>query len=254
MISFRAESSARLLKPTYAARSAAKEAGDVDAEVEAVNQYVQANKQHRQELIDYSVENVGNSVALYGTMLRWTGDDAVESLDQLVSSYEAKYPDTRSAKAMRGKVERFRSVAVGVKAPDLAGPTPDGSSLDLTDIDADYVLIDFWASWCGPCISQVPDLLTVHESFKDRGFEILSVSVDNREDKWKSAIEKYSLAWPHISDVKGWESPLARDYNVTFVPYNFLVDRNGIIVAKNLHAAELYSTVERLLEDRGEAG
>ncbi len=250
---FRAESNTRLVQPTYTARKEAKEAGDPVAEAEAVARYVKANKVHRNELIDFTEDSIGPSVALYGTMLRWTGDDAVDRLDRLVSAYEGKYPNTTSASAMREKVERFRRVAIGAKAPKLEGPTPDGGVLSLNDIDADYVLIDFWASWCGPCISQVPDLIAVHDEFKDRGFDILSVSVDSREEKWKAAIDKYSLAWPHISDVKGWESPLARDYNVTFVPYNFLVDRQGTILAKNLHTTELYEAVDKLVTNKEDA-
>jgi len=245
---FRGESNKRLVSPTYAAMSSAKSAEDVEAEVDAVEAYVVASKLHRKELLDYTDNNIGTSIALYGTMLRWTGDDEVARLDRLVQAFAKAHPDLKATKAMEDKVERYKRVSVGVKAPDLSAPAPDGNILSLEEIDAEYILIDFWASWCGPCRSQFPDLQKVYRDFKDQGFEILGVSLDGKADRWKTAITDYELDWLHISDLLVWKSELAKNYNVTFVPFNLLVDKNGMIVAKNIHSKTLYSKLTELFE------
>jgi peroxiredoxin len=247
---FRINSNSKLVSPTYAAMRNAKKLKDTEAEVDAVEAYVKASKQHRKELLDYIEENIGTSIALYGTMLRWTGDDEVARLDRLVQSFATVHPDLMMTKVMEDKVERYKRIAIGAKAPTLSAPTPNGETLSLKDINAEYILIDFWASWCGPCISQVPDLQKVHRDFKDKGFEILSVSLDARADKWKAAISKHELDWLHISDLKVWKSELAQNYNVTFVPFNLLIDKNGVIVAKNIHSKTLYSKLTELIESK----
>lgn len=248
--SFRKKSNSKLVSPTYAAMRSANQANDIAAEVDAVEDYVKASKEHRRELLDYIGNNIGTSIALYGTMLRWTGDDEVARLDRLVNAFAIEHPNAKMTRAMQDKVERYKRVAIGVKAPDLSAPTPSGEILSLQDIDAKYILIDFWASWCGPCISQVPDLQKVYADFSDKGFEILSVSLDSKADRWKSAILKHELNWLHISDLKFWKSELAKSYNVTFVPFNLLIDSNGIIVAKNMHSKTLYSKLSELLLEK----
>lgn len=247
---FRVESKQRLINPANSAIRAARESNNIDDEVGAVEDYVIASKAHRVELIDYIEEHIGSSFALYGTVLRWTGDDNVERLDKLVTDFAKKRPSLHATKVMQDKVQRFKNVAIGATAPNLSARTPDGGTLSLSDIEADYILIDFWASWCGPCISQVPDLQKVYRDFKDRGFEILSVSIDGKEDRWRSGIDRLKLNWLHISDLKGWKSELAESYNVTFIPFNLIVDKKGAIVAKNMHSQTLYAKLTELFEGK----
>ncbi len=243
---FRVESKRRLINPATSAIRAARDSKNEEAEADAVENYVTASKAHRVELIDYIEKHIGSSFALYGTVLRWTGDDNVDRLDKLVTGFAKKRPSLRATKVMQEKVDRFKNVAIGAAAPDLSARTPNGEELSLRDIEADYILIDFWASWCGPCISQVPDLKKVYRDFKDKGFEILSVSIDAREEKWLSAISKHQLDWKHISDLKGWKSELAEGYNVTFIPFNLIIDGEGNIVAKNMHSQTLYTKLTEL--------
>ena len=244
---FRLESNDRLIDPPYARMREARKAGNIEAEVEAVMEYVTNSKIHRKELLDYTDENVGTSIALYGTVLRWTGDDEVDRLDRLVSAFEEVNPDLDMTVQMREKVERFKMVAVGAKAPPISGQDESGNDVTLEESLGAYTLIDFWASWCGPCISQVPDLKEAYEGFRDKGFEIVSVSVDHNRDKWLKSIENLDLDWKHISDIKGWESDLAKAYNVTFIPFNFLLDKDGVIIHKNLHSKTLQSTLAGLI-------
>ena len=244
---FRKESNERLIRPAYAAMTEASKEEDQQAEIEAVEAYVDASKIHRRELLEYTAEHIGTSPALYGTVLRWTGDEEIALLDKLVADFAAKHPTLAMTKVMQEKVERYRKVAIGAEIPPLKQLNPEGQLIDIRDHLAEYTLIDFWASWCRPCILQVPDIKQALEVYGERGFNVFGVSFDSNGEKWQEAIEKYELDWPHVSDVKGWQSQQAKDFNVTFVPFNLLVDANGVIVAKNLHSLALLGKLEDLL-------
>ncbi|MDN5201475.1 TlpA disulfide reductase family protein [Fulvivirgaceae bacterium BMA10] len=244
---FRVASYNQWVRPTYDSMDAATERGDTQAEIEAVHQYTINNEIHRKELIDFTKKEIGTSIALYGTMLRWTGDDKIGELEALVSAFKAEHPSLTMTSHMQDKVSRFKKVAIGVQAPPLAQSDTAGNMVDLADINAKVILIDFWASWCGPCILQIPDLNEAYDKYHEKGFEIVSVSVDHNGDKWKRAIRKYEMPWIHMSDLKEWESDAAKNYNVTFVPFNFLLDGEGKILAKNLHSKALSDKLEELL-------
>jgi thiol-disulfide isomerase/thioredoxin len=144
---------------------------------------------------------------------------------------------------------------IGNKAPELKYKSPDGKEIALSEVNKKHVvLIDFWASWCGPCRMENPAVVKAYNNYKDKkyknakGFTIYSVSLDANADAWKAAILKDNLTWTsHVSDLGGWESQPAKTYGVRGIPTNFLVDANGIIVAKNLRGAQLEQELEKLV-------
>lgn len=144
--------------------------------------------------------------------------------------------------------------AVGNKAIDLAYASPEGKTISLSSLKGKMVLLDFWASWCGPCRMENPHVVRAWNKYKDakfkngKGFTIYSVSLDQNKDHWIKAIAKDSLAWPyHVSDLGGWQSRPAAIYGVNSIPANFLLDGNGVIVARGLRGASLESTLESFL-------
>ncbi len=146
------------------------------------------------------------------------------------------------------------SPAIGTKIPNIKGDNPQGNTLDLSELRGKVVLVDFWASWCPPCRRENPNLVKAYNEYKDKeftkgsGFEIFSVSIDSRNSEWTRAIEKDKLTWQyHICTHKGWESPICDEFDIQSIPTNFLIDKNGVIIAKNLRGDALEATLKAIL-------
>lgn len=139
----------------------------------------------------------------------------------------------------------------GAYFTDFTGVTPEGKELSLSELvgKTDYVLVDFWASWCGPCRRENPNVVRLYERFHDQGFEIYSVSLDKDREAWLKAIRDDRLSWPnHVSDLNGWTSSGGKTYGIRSVPSTVLVDREGKVVARNLRGSDLERKLEQLLE------
>ncbi len=141
--------------------------------------------------------------------------------------------------ALQMEVLRAGTYLTGYEAPDLVGMTPDSSTYSLKQMRGKIVMIDFWASWCGPCRRENPNVVANYNKYKDKGFDILGVSLDRDLGAWRKAIEADGLPWHHISDLKGWQSSHAALYSVTSIPQTMLLDREGKIIARNLRGEQL---------------
>lgn len=144
----------------------------------------------------------------------------------------------------------IKDVSIGAQAPNFTQTTPDGKTVSLADYRGKYVLVDFWASWCGPCRAENPAVTKVYNEFKGRNFDILGVSLDkeNARDKWVKAIADDQLTWTQVSDLKGWQNEVAQRYHVQSIPQNFLIDPSGKIVATNLRGADLKATLAQFIK------
>ena len=147
-------------------------------------------------------------------------------------------------------LQKMINEAKEVTVPEIALPTPKGDTILLSSLKGKVVLLDFWASWCPPCRDENPNLVNVYKQYHTRGFEIYQVSLDRSKDAWVKAIEKDNLSpWIHVSDLKFWNSIAARTYNVTSIPANFLIDKNGNIIDRNLRGERLGQKLDELFKN-----
>ena len=138
---------------------------------------------------------------------------------------------------------------IGGQAPNFTGTTPDGKQLSLTQAMGKVTLIDFWASWCRPCRAENPYVVQIYDKYQNQGFRIIGVSLDKNKMSWEKAIKDDGLHWPHVSNLKFWQEPIAKLYGVMSIPQTFLLDKKGIIRAKNLRREQLEAKVKELLEE-----
>ncbi|MEI6142842.1 MAG: TlpA disulfide reductase family protein [Mariniphaga sp.] len=142
---------------------------------------------------------------------------------------------------------------IGDKAPDISLPSPEGKIVTLSSLKSKVVLIDFWGTWCAPCVKEQPELAKLYKKYKSasftngKGFEIFGVSLDAKKENWDKGIKSQNINWIQVSDLKFWRSPVAKTYNIQELPFNLLLDGRGVILAKNLHGAELDKAISKFL-------
>lgn len=189
-------------------------------------------------------------VALYGINLI-VGQDPEEEMPflvELASKFEKERAGNSQFEAFVQSVRKLQVVSAGAAAPDISLNTPDGKTIKLSSLRGKYVLIDFWASWCGPCRKENPNVVRMYNKFKNKNFEIFGVSLDDNKQKWTGAIAQDGLGWMHVSDLKGWQSQGAALYSVTAIPATFLIDKEGKIIAKNLRGDALEQKLTEVLK------
>jgi peroxiredoxin len=149
------------------------------------------------------------------------------------------------------RIKEYRRIAekTGIGAtPDFAITDTSGKLLKLSDLRGKYVLVDFWASWCAPCRKENPNVVQAYRQFHDKGFEIVGVSLDTKKEAWMKAIDKDGLTWNHVSDLKGWESDIVKEYGIKVVPTSFLLDKEGKVIAQNLREEALQKKLNEVIK------
>jgi peroxiredoxin len=157
------------------------------------------------------------------------------------------WPGYSVSKQFIDMVDKMRVTAIGQISPEIEMPNPDGQMIKLSSFRGKYVLVDFWAKWCGPCRKENPNVVKAYHKFKDKGFEVFGVSLDRNHADWVQAIEEDGLTWTHVSDLKYFESKAASDFNISAIPFSILLDPQGKIIAKNLRGAALDKKLEEVL-------
>ncbi|NJO87714.1 MAG: AhpC/TSA family protein [Chloroflexia bacterium] len=172
----------------------------------------------------------------------------VAELDSLVSLLDSSLNKSVYYAKLKEKVEVLYSVNIGKTAPDFTLNDTTGNPIAMSSLKGKYLLIDFWASWCGPCRRENPNNVALYKDYKDKGFEILGVSFDNKKENWIKGINDDGLTWPQISDLEGWKCAAGKIYGVSSIPHTVLLDKEGVIIAKDLRGDELRAKIAELLD------
>lgn len=201
---------------------------------------------HKDELIEFIKKEMGTSVAVYPTSIRWDGEKNLPFLIELAKQFEIAHPNTEIAARINEKVKALSANSIGGKVAEIKMPDKNGVIVPLTSINAKYILIDFWGSWCPPCRRESRLLGELYQKFKPEGFEIYSVGLESGKEAWLKAIEQDKRIWTNVSTFQEFETPVTFDYAITSLPANILIDNSGKIIAKNLHGNDLKAAVEKL--------
>ena len=158
-----------------------------------------------------------------------------------------EWPDYTHSKDFVAMVDKMKTLAIGQKAPEISLANPEGQVVPLSSLRGKYVLVDFWAKWCGPCRKENPNIVRAYNAYKDKGFTVYGVSLDRSKEDWLQGIREDGLTWIHVSDLKFWQSEAAKTYNITAIPFSLLLDPDGVIIAKNLRGQALDDKLEEVL-------
>jgi peroxiredoxin len=202
-----------------------------------------AEEDYASEFIKEHPDSYASAWILYS---KFSGEDNINKGIALFKLLSPAVQKSKYTRLMLERAELFRQSNTGKPAPDFAQPDTLGKPIYLHDFKGRYVLVDFWASWCGPCRRENPGLVKAYKQFHEKGFDILSVSLDEKKGPWLKAIGHDQLNWTHVSDLKGWDNTALQLYGVTMLPTNFLVNKEGTIVAKNLFGDGLKDKLQEI--------
>jgi thiol-disulfide isomerase/thioredoxin len=219
-----------------------------------VKTYFQLYVQPQEQILASSVNELllklpygsPNREVAFMTMLTLFNQFQMVLNKQLKIQYRSEYPQSKYAKEL-WPLLRPEAAEVGDIAPNITMADTLGKMISLESFRGKVVLIDFWASWCGPCRMENPNVVRAYQKYRSKGFTVFSVSLDNKKENWLAAIKKDNLTWTHVSELKGWETSASRLYQVTGIPATFLLDKEGKIVARNLRGPALEEMLEKLL-------
>ncbi|WP_010251282.1 redoxin domain-containing protein [Myroides injenensis] len=223
-----------------------------EAEMEKIfNAYNELAEESNNYVDNYLEENPQSIVTLV-TMNEYTqrGYLGKEEVLETYNNLNDELKESMIAKSMKNYADQMADpkVKIGDKAPDFSAKTPEGTELSLKDALGKVTIIDFWASWCGPCRAENPKVVALYEDYHDKGLNIIGVSLDKEENKWKEAIKKDGLTWYQISNLAYWQDPIAQEYEVKGIPATFILDENGVVIAKNLRGKKLREKISSILD------
>lgn len=199
-------------------------------------------------MMNFVDENI-NSFAVLAAIENLNPDKYPHYYYKVDSVLTKQYPFSDYVNNFHERIVEMRRLAIGAKAPEIVSTNPLGKEISLSGLKGKYVLLDFWASWCMPCRAESPTMVKLYKQYKDKDFEIFSVSLDDKAEEWKKAIMKDNLTWTHVSDLQEWQSKVVSLYEIKSIPQTYLIDKEGVIIAKGLIGLELEKKLKEVLDN-----
>jgi len=209
--------------------------------------YDENDKELKKFIIDYVLENNNSALSAYITLRNSYKLDLIE-LDSITSNFSNDISNSKYVQSLKERIEVLKNCAVGKPFIEITLNDTSGNPVSLSSLRGKYILLDFWASWCRPCRAENPNVLSVYNDFKDKGFDVFGVSLDNKKENWIEGIKQDGLVWTNVSDLKGWQCIARDDYGFSSIPHSVLIDKEGIIIAKNLRGEELRKKLEEVID------
>jgi len=237
------------LETLYDAYYAANESED-EAERERISvEYDIVDSTKGAAVKDYINENPKSYVTPYLITKFLLYSSELEDIITLKNNLDESVSNSVYVETINGRIDDLEKTKVGATIPDFTQNDKDGNPISITDLRGQYVLVDFWASWCGPCRGENPNVVKAYQKYKNNGFTVIGVSLDDDKENWLKAIKDDKLDWHHVSDLQGWKNQVAQDFGVKSIPFSILIDPDGVILGKNLRSEELQTTLEELFKE-----
>lgn len=223
--------------------------GDMNTQNAIRTEYQNLNQKYIEGLKSFIRTHPKSAVAGYVIYSDFNNPNIpLKEVEEALSYIDKSVAETKFIKLANKRIDLIRGTTVGYTANNFSQTSTDGKKVSLSDFKGKYVLIDFWASWCRPCRMENPNVVAAYNRFKNKGFTVLGVSMDSNRDPWLAAIQQDNLTWTHVSDLKGWGNEVGKLYGVTGIPQNYLIDKEGKIVAKDLRGPALDEKLAEIIK------
>lgn len=227
----------------------AAQKGDFNAQTAIRNEFENLNKQYMAGVKDFIKNHPKSAMSAHILNNDLNNPNIpITEVEEALTYIDPSLRTNSNVKAAQKRIDDKRGTMVGYTATNFSQADPNGKMVQLTDFRGKYVLVDFWASWCRPCRMENPNVVAAFNKYKSKGFTVLGVSMDSNRDAWLAAIQQDMLNWTQLSDLKGWGNEVGKLYGVSGIPANYLIDKEGKIVAKDLRGAALEEKLAELLK------
>jgi len=236
------------MEALYSAYKEAKKSNDT-VRIEQLDEDMETlDAQEKKFIVKYIMNNPKSVVSAYLTYRNgWRFK--LDELEKIIQNFDPAIDNSTYVDLLNKRVNTLKRVSIGQPAVDFTMNDPEGNPVTLSDLFGNYLLVDFWASWCGPCRRENPHVVAAYQKYHEKGFDVLGVSFDKKRDAWLEAVEKDQLIWTNVSDLKYWGNEAGRLYGVRSIPSNVLLDPDGMIIAKNLKGEELTNKLKEVLSE-----